>query len=292
MRRAAFQIVAVVAAWGWLSNPANAYSFSYTSGDINTEATAYSWSADGTYNQNFDIGLQAKSSAGIYGSGGSSAMASAEGSVEVDPYGAIVFRAACVNSNNYTGSLQDPVTETRVITRYEPLIFKIVRDHPYEFLPVKVNFALGLQKKGDPLDVWTRGIVRVGDKYHPFDSTDLSELWYFDTWVTRAGLGDEISIDIDLRGQSHPGPHGVHYGSGELLLDVYMYHYKFWEGPFPWEYDLRYNVPLYCEDGEFALLNLRTGGITTIPLPPSCWLLASGLLGLGGLARRKKQVSL
>ncbi|MEJ2672983.1 MAG: hypothetical protein P8168_12450 [Deltaproteobacteria bacterium] len=64
--------------------------------------------------------------------------------------------------------------------------------------------------------------------------------------------------------------------------------YSFWEGVFPYVYDKDFEIPLYCTDGEFALLDLRTGEITAIPLPPSCWLLASGLLGLGGIALRRR----
>ncbi|MEJ2672984.1 MAG: hypothetical protein P8168_12455 [Deltaproteobacteria bacterium] len=41
-------------------------------------------------------------------------------------------------------------------------------------------------------------------------------------------------------------------------------------------------TPIQLQTGEFLFLNNRTGAVTFIPLPPSVWLLGSGLLGLAG----------
>jgi hypothetical protein len=45
----------------------------------------------------------------------------------------------------------------------------------------------------------------------------------------------------------------------------------------------------FCAENESAYINLDTGlAVTTVPLPGAAWLFGSGLLGLVGMARRKK----
>ncbi|MGD2055750.1 MAG: VPLPA-CTERM sorting domain-containing protein [Gammaproteobacteria bacterium] len=45
----------------------------------------------------------------------------------------------------------------------------------------------------------------------------------------------------------------------------------------------------FCTENESAYINLDTGlAVTTVPLPGAAWLFGSGLLGLTGIARRKK----
>jgi len=63
--------------------------------------------------------------------------------------------------------------------------------------------------------------------------------------------------------------------------------------PYAWTFNLRTGIQdTKIATAEFYTLAVRDGNISTVPVPAAVWLFGSGLIGLVGIARRKKAAKL
>ncbi len=112
-------------------------------------------------------------------------------------------------------------------------------------------------------------------------------------WCSLAHIGDDIFVDVRADSSSfrwNPTPAYSERMSASFTLDLDVFYFEPLDPrDFPYEFDPFLFKPIKVETGHFALLELETGRVQVIPLPAGVWLLGSGLLGLWGLGRRRKQ---
>jgi hypothetical protein len=138
------------------------------------------------------------------------------------------------------------------------------------------------------------------DINEPGGSKSLITLQQLELWVnTTTGADDDYSDGLgtkvwDLAGDTVEMDSGVgSSGSGDFDYDV-LFPTSILSGFGPGDYLYLYNVfgdtDMMSSPSEagFEEWAARTGGDTFVPVPAAVWLFGSGLLGLVGVARRKR----